>query len=126
MRGATPSRGVTTDQRGLIRGATVDIGAFQTSLVVESTSASVVTTAAGLTLPGAVSLANQFAGSAISFDPAVFASPADDHPDGRELALSDTALTTSITGPAAGVTISGGGKSRVFEIGSGVTAAIRD
>ena len=65
--------GVTTDQRGLIRGSPVDIGAFQTILVVESTSASVVTTAAGLTLPGAVTLANQFAGSAISFDPAVFA-----------------------------------------------------
>ena len=69
----TTVSGVTTDQRGLIRGGTVDIGAFQTSLVVESTSASLVTTAAGLTLPGAVSLANQFAGSAITFDPAVFA-----------------------------------------------------
>ena len=41
--------------RGLIRGATVDIGAFQTSLVVESTEGVVDTDAAQLTLAGAVS-----------------------------------------------------------------------
>ena len=45
----TTVSGLTTDQRGLIRGNTVDIGAFQTSLVVESPSAAVVTTATGLT-----------------------------------------------------------------------------
>ena len=115
--------GVTTDQRGLIRGTTVDIGAFQTSLVVESTSATVVTTAAGLTLPGAVGLANQFAGSAISFDPAVFATEKTITLTGSQLELSDTVLTTSITGPAAGVIVSGGGTSRVFQVDSGVTAS---
>ena len=110
--------GVTTDQRGLIRGTTVDIGAFQTSLVVESTAGSVVTTAAGLTLPGAVSLANQFAGSAISFDPTVFATQQTINLT-AQLELSRTALTTSITGPAAGVIVSGGGKSRVFQVDGG-------
>ena len=115
--------GVTTDQRGLIRGTTVDIGAFQTSLVVESTAGSVVTTAAGLTLPGAVSLADQFAGATISFDPAVFATQQTITLT-AQLELSNTALTTSITGPAAGVIISGAGKSRVFQVDSGVTASL--
>ncbi len=115
--------GVTTDQRGLIRGGTVDIGAFQTSLVVESTSAANVTTAAGLTLPGAVSLANQFAGETISFDPAVFATQ-ETITLTAQLELSDTTLTTSITGPAAGVIVSGGGTSRVFRVDGGVTASL--
>ena len=92
---------ITTDQRGAPRGSVVDIGAFQTSLVVESTSGSVDTTAADLTLPGAVSLANQFAGSAITFDPAVFATQ-ETITLTAQLELSDTALTTSIAGPAAG------------------------
>ena len=71
----TPVAGLTADQRGLIRGNVVDIGAFQSSLEVESPAGTVVTTAAGLTLPGAVGLADQYAGAAISFDPAAFASP---------------------------------------------------
>ena len=64
----TTITGVTTDQRGLLRGNTVDIGTFQTSLVVESKSGTVVTSAAGLTLAGTVSLADEFAGTAITFD----------------------------------------------------------
>ena len=113
----------TTDERGLIRGTTVDIGAFQTSLVVESTAGSVVTTAAGLTLPGAVSLADQFAGATISFDPTVFATQQTITLT-AQLELSDTALTTTITGPSAGVIVSGGGTSRVFQVDSGVTASL--
>ena len=114
---------ITTDQRGGPRGSVIDIGAFQTSLVVESTSGSVDTTAANLTLPGAVLLANQFHGSTITFDPAVFAT-AQTITLTAPLELSDTALTTSITGPAAGVTVSGGGTSRVFQVDGGVTAAL--
>ncbi len=70
---------LTTDQRGLARGSLVDIGAYQTSLVVQSTSGSVATTPIDqLTLPGAVSLANSFAGPVtISFNPAVFAHDAE-------------------------------------------------
>ena len=123
--------GVTTDQRGLLRGNVVDIGAFQTSLQVESPSDSVVTTAAGLTLPGAVGLANQFPGTAITFDPAAthFATPQTitlNATGGRggPLVLSDNSLTTTITGPAAGVTIGGGEKSGVLKIESGVTATL--
>ena len=116
--------GVTTDQRGLIRGSTVDSGAFETTLVVESPTGSLDTTAGGLTLSGAVSLADQFAGTAITFDPKVFANRELISLGGSQLALSNTALTTSITGPAAGVTISGGGTSRVFQLDPGVTATL--
>ena len=113
-----------TDQRGQPRGNAVDIGAFQASLVVESTSASVNTDVLSMTLPGAVSLANEFAGTEISFDPIVFARRQVIVLGGSQLELSNTALSTTITGPTPGVTISGGGLSRVFQIDGGVTAAI--
>ena len=67
--------GITTDQRGLFRGNLVDIGAFQASLDVESTAGTVDTQQASLSLAGAVSLANQYDGLQIAFDPAVFAAP---------------------------------------------------
>ena len=41
-----------------------------------------------------------------------------------QLELSNTSGTETITGPAAGVTVSGGGLSRVFQVDSGVTATI--
>ncbi len=41
---------------------------------------------------------------------------ADDHADARQLELSNTTGTQTITGPAAGVTVSGGGASRVFQV----------
>ena len=44
--------------------------------------------------------------------------------DGSELELSDTSGFQTITGPAVGVTISGGGTSRVFQVDNGVTAAL--
>ncbi len=116
--------GITTDQRGQIRGKVIDIGAVQASLVVESTGGSVVTAASTLTLPGAVQLADQFAGDEITFDPTVFNPAATITLSGNGLVLSNTALTTTITGPAAGVTISGGGKVGVFNIGSGVAASL--
>ncbi len=115
--------GQTTDQRGQIRGDIVDIGAFQASLVVESAASTVDTTAAGLTLPGAVNLADQFAGTAISFDPAAFSSSQTISLTQGALELSDTALATSITGPAAGLTISGGA-SGVFRVDPGVNASL--
>ena len=121
----TAVNGVTTDQRGLIRGKIVDIGAFQTTLVVESTGGGVDTTPAQLTLAGAVSLANQFTGPVVvSFDPAVFTG-------GQTIALAaplvlnnlGTIPTWTITGPANGVTISGG-IYRVFQVNKTVTATL--
>jgi uncharacterized repeat protein (TIGR01451 family) len=115
---------ITTDERGAPRGSVVDIGAFQSSLVVESTSQSVVTTAANLTLTGAVELANQFAGLAIGFDPAIFGGP-QTITLSAPLDLSNTLLTTTITGGSTGdVTISGGDAVRVLQVESGVTATV--
>ena len=119
--------GITTDGRGLARGAVVDIGAFQTSLVVESTLGSINKTPAQLTLPGAVSLAKDFAGPvAISFDPAVFTGGQTIALTGSQLELSKlgTIPSWTITGPANGVTVNGSGRSRVFQVDTGVTASI--
>ena len=102
----------------------LSVGAFQASLAVESTAATVDTDAATLSLPGAVTLANQYAGTEITFDPAVFAAPQTITLSTGELELSNTTAWTSISGPAAGLTISGGGVSRVFQINSGVTASL--
>ena len=113
----------STDQRGLIRGSIVDIGATQASLAVMSNSGAVDTTAGGLTLPGAVSLANQFGGAnSITFDSTVFATPQTITLAGTQLELSDTTGATTITGPAAGVTVDANNASRVFQIDAGVTA----
>ncbi len=60
----------------------------------------------------------------IVFDSIVFGTPQTITLNGGQLELSDTGGTQTITGPAAGVTISGGGTSRVFEIDSGVTASL--
>ena len=43
---------------------------------------------------------------------------------GTQLELSNTNGTETITGPAAGVTVSGGGLSRVFQVDGLVTASI--
>ncbi len=127
--GVVPAE-LTTDQRGLPRGSLVDIGAYQTSLVVESTSGSVSVITAPinqLTLPGAVSLAEKFAGPiAISFSSVVFASMQTITLTGNQLELSKTGAipTWTITGPVKGVTVSGDGLSRVFQVDAGVTASI--
>ena len=102
----------------------VDIGAFQSSLVVESNAGSVVTDASTMTLPGAVALADQFARSSITFDPTAFATQETITLTGNQLELSNTALRTTIAGPASGVTISGGGISRVFQVDNSVTAVL--
>src|SRR5262249_6286024 len=60
----------------------------------------------------------------ITFDPTVFATPQTITLSGTQLELSDTTGTETITGPAAGVTVDGGGLSRVFQIDGLVTASI--
>ncbi len=60
----------------------------------------------------------------IVFDPTVFSTPQTITLSLGQLELSDTGGTQTITGPAAGVTISGGRNSRVFQIDDGVTASI--
>ena len=60
----------------------------------------------------------------IVFDPTVFGTPQTITLTQGQLELQDTGWTQTITGPAAGVTISGGGSSRVFLVDGGVTASI--
>ena len=61
------------------------------------------------------------AAETITFDPTVFATPQTITLTAGQLELSDTGGTETITGPAAGVTVSGGGASRVFQVESGVS-----
>jgi hypothetical protein len=130
---------LTTDQRGLPRVVhnMVDIGAFQFQgrIVVNSTADSnardnVLTLREALLFAnGKLKLADltpaeqMQVGSdpgepgsfAVTFDPAVFAASQTITLGGTELPVITTDLT--IQGPAAGLTLSGNGKSRIFEIG---------
>ena len=66
-------------------------------------------------------------GHTITFDPTVFATAQTITLTGLPLELSNptgTTGTTSIIGPAAGLTVSGGGLSRVFQVDANVTASI--
>ena len=73
----------------------------------------------------AIGLANTTGGAeTIVFDKTVFKTPQTITLNGTQLELSDTTGTETITGPKAGVTVSGGGLSRVFQVDPGVTASI--
>ena len=71
----------------------------------------------------AVGQANSTTGAdTINFASGVFSTPQTILLNGTQLELSDTTGATAITGPAGGVTVSGGGLSRVFRVDGGVTA----
>ena len=72
-----------------------------------------------------IDLANACAGAnTIDFDSTVFDEPQTIFLSGSQLELSDTSGTETIAGPAAGVTVSGVGLSRVFQVDANVTASI--
>ncbi len=109
-----------TDQRGVPRVGAVDIGAYQVAftgpLVVNTTDGGDKTVPNKLTLFEAVELANfRTSADTITFDPTVFASPQTITLTAGQLELTDSA-TTTITAPAAGLTISGNDASRVFAV----------
>ncbi len=62
----------------------------------------------------------------IAFDPTLFGTPQTVtlNPALGQLELSDPSGTEAIEGPAGGVTVSGGGASRVFQVVGGVTASL--
>ncbi len=72
----------------------------------------------------AIASANAVPGQTITFDPTVFAGAQTITLSLGQLELSDISGTETITGPAAGVTVSGGGTSRVFQVDEFVTASI--
>jgi hypothetical protein len=77
------------------------------------------------TLRWAVGQATSAGGAqTIAFDKTVFKNPQTITLSGTQLELNDTTGTETITGPKAGVTVSGGGLSRVFQVDSGATASI--
>jgi hypothetical protein len=84
------------------------------------------TPVAGLTdLREAIAQANNNGGNqAITFDAIVFATAQTITLGGAQLELRDTTGTETITGPTAGVTVSGNNASRVFQVDVGVTASI--
>ena len=60
----------------------------------------------------------------ITFDSTVFATSQTISLTGSQLELSDITGNETIIGPAAGLTVDGGGLSRVFQVDTGVTASI--
>jgi MBG domain (YGX type)/YDG domain len=127
MQKGTRVSGVTTDQRGEPLDSPPDIGAFQvqSGLVVNTTSDGTTSSAGDLSLRQAVALANVTGvAEKITFDSTAFSGAQTIVLDGSPLVLSDTGGVETITGPAAGVTISGGGLSRVLQIEAGVTATL--
>ena len=96
------------------------------SLAVNTTSDALLPGAGLLSLREAVAFANTDSKptSSITFDKTAFKTAKTITLTGGALDLNDTTGTTSITGPAAGVTISGGGLSGVFQVDSLVTASI--
>jgi hypothetical protein len=106
--------------------ALTNTGPVFTSLAVNMTSDSLFPGTGFLSLPEAVAFANlDFLGiSTITFAPTVFASPQTIPLTSGPLVLSNTGEAETITGPAAGVTISGGGMSGVFIVDNGVTASL--
>ncbi len=106
--------------------ALTNTGTSFASLIVNTTIDSLSPGAGLLSLREAITFANfDFTGNAsITFDPTVFATPQTITLNGTQLELINTRETVTITGPAGGVTISGGGLSRVFQVDSGVTASL--
>ncbi|WP_165230645.1 right-handed parallel beta-helix repeat-containing protein [Aquisphaera insulae] len=96
------------------------------ALVVNTTSDSLFPGPGLLSLREAIGFANvdSLGISSITFDAGVFAAPQSITLTGTQLELSNTTETVTITGPAGGVTVSGGGLSRVFQVDPNVTASI--
>jgi hypothetical protein len=106
--------------------ALTNTGTPLAALVVNTTSGSLIAGAGLLSLSEAVAFADLDSQGipSITFDPSVFATPQTITLTGTQLELSNTTGTWTITGPAAALTISGGGLSRVFLVDSGVTASL--
>ena len=94
------------------------------SYVVNTTADDFGFTNGTTSLREAITFANAIPGQTITFDATVFASAQTITLSRGQLELSNTSGTETITGPAAGVTVSGGGASRVFQVDKGVTASI--
>ncbi len=106
--------------------ALTNAGPIVTHLIVNTTSDSLIPGAGLLSLREAIAWANLDSSgiSTITFDTHVFATPQTINLTGSQLELSNTSEKETITGPKAGVTVSAGGNSRVFQVDAKVTASI--
>jgi CSLREA domain-containing protein len=106
--------------------ALTNTGPVFAGLVVNTTSDSFAPGAGLLSLREAIAFANTAASgnSSISFDKKAFKLAQTITLTGTQLELSNTTGVETITGPKNGVTVSGGGLSRVFQVDRGVTASI--
>jgi len=91
------------------------------SFVVNTTADDLSYAGGKTSLREAVLAANAYPGHTITFDPTVFATAQAITLTLGQLELTDTTGIETITGPAAGVTVKGGGLSRVFQVDGGVT-----
>lgn len=117
---------LTTDQRGMpLDSPAPDVGAFQTqsTIVVNTTTDGGGSALGTVSLRQAVALANlETAATIINFANSAFATAQTIILSGGPLILSNTTANITVQGPSAGLTISGGGKVRVLQVDSGVTA----
>jgi predicted outer membrane repeat protein len=106
--------------------ALTNTGPAFASLVVNTTSDSLFPGPGLLSLREAIAFANLDSSgtSSITFDPAIFATLQTITLTGTQLELSNGGEAETITGPSVGLTVSGGGLSRVFQVDPGVTASI--
>ena len=116
IKAGTGLSGITTDQRGLRSTPPVPTSARFNQSPGGEHDGRRQRFAAGRSKPAqAVNLANVLDDTeSVTFDAGVFATAQTITLDGNELVLGDTGGIESITGPSAGVTISGGGLSRIF------------
>ena len=120
----------STDQRGVPRpiNSPSDVGAYQFGLLVNSTADSSGASTPGLlTLRQAIAIADaSTVPQPIRFDPGVFASSQTITLTNGTLTLggSTTVAPITITGPSAGVTVSGNNSFTVFHVNSSVTATL--
>ena len=110
----------------LVSFALTNRGPVFTSLVVNTTIDSLAPGAGLLSLRTAIGFANfdSSGNSSITFDPTVFTTAQTITLSGTQLELTNTLETETITAPAAGLTVSGGGLSRVFQVDSGAIASL--
>ena len=103
-----------------------NVGPAYAALVVNTTSDSLAPGPGLLSLREAIGFADTASSgnSSITFDSTVFSTPTTITLTGVQLELNSAIGTETITGPAAGATISGGGLSRVFQVDDGVTASL--
>ena len=117
------------DQRGMpFDKPAPDIGAYQSvtvPLVVAATGDNASAPPGKLDLRAAVNLADlESAATTITFDTTVFASAQTIMLTAGQLELSNTGGLMTITGPSAGVSVSGDHASRVFQVDKSVKATI--